>query len=143
MRCALACAAAPAHASDVLGAVDSGTLHPKPGLPGRPAGAPGAPADVGAWVELRDMQLVGAAAGFRDDSRAAGAGAQGQARTAGRKAQAGASTEGAEGSKAAGDASSGGGQETAPLYRAALTAGPLQVRHTTASVVLLPCMTSH
>ena len=137
MRCALACAAAPAHALDILGAVDLGTLNPKSDLPGQPAGAPGAPADVGAWAELRDVQLVGAAAGTEDDKFVAGAGAQGQARAAGRKGDASASAKGADGSKAAGDGSGGGDQETAPLYRAALTAGPLQVLLTNGNGVLL------
>ena len=135
MRCALACAAAPAHASDVLGAVDPGTLYPSTDLPSWPAGAPGAPADVGAWAELRDLQLVGAAAGAEGDSSAAGAGAQGQVSTAGRKGEASASAEVSEGTKAASDGSRG--QETAPLYRAALTAGPLQVLHTNSSGTLL------
>lgn len=137
MRCVLACAAAPTHASDVLDAVDPDTLISTPDLPGRLAGAAGAPADVGAWAELRDVQLVGATAEFRDDSSAAGAGAQGQARTAGRKGEASALAKDAEGSKGAGAGSGGGGQETAPLYRAALTAGPLQVRHTNSSNILL------
>ena len=143
MRCALACAAAPAHAADVLGAVDPETLSPTPDLPSRPAGALGAPADVGAWAELRDLQLVGAAAGIEDNSSAAGAGPQGQASTAGRKGEASASAKGAEGSKAAGAGVGGGGQETAPLYRAALTAGPLQVRQTTSCETLLLFMTNH
>lgn len=137
MRCALACAAAPAHASNVLGAVDPGTLNPTPDLPSHLARARGAPADVGAWAELRDLQLVGAAAAVEGDSPAAGAGAQGQVSTAGRKGEASLSAEVSEGSKAAGDGSSGGGQEAAPLYRAALTAGPLQVRHTNSSGTLL------
>ena len=131
VRCGLACAVAPALASETLGDMDPGTLNPRRALPGQLAGVPGEHADVGAWAELRDMQLVGAAAVIEDASFATEPDAQEQARPAGRAGETTASGKGAEGSEAVGSGKGGGSQEAAPLYRAALTAGSLQVRHGT------------
>lgn len=114
-----------------LGAALSPDLSTEPVLAGGARGVPADPdaepnPDVGAWAELRDMRLTGAA--LPEAAAAEGR----HARTA--KGEGGGGAERHRSEKGGDDGGGGDSGEPVPAYRGALTAGALQVSR----VVLQP-----